>query len=83
MMTYTSLEFFYRFYKEHLLDTAQSAGKKNTLTAYLQKSETTTSSLDTSFSKCGVDVHWHYSQAYSDPEWYYFLGSNLWVKWNV
>ena len=33
-----------------------------------------------SSGECGVHLHCHYSQVHSDPEWYYLLGSHLWIK---
>ena len=32
------------------------------------------------FGECGVSLHCHYSKVHTDPEWYYLLGSHLWVK---
>ena len=32
------------------------------------------------FGECGECFHWYYSQVHSDPESWYLLESNLWVK---
>ena len=32
------------------------------------------------FGECGVPLYCHYSQIHYYPEWYYLLGSHLWIK---